>query len=181
MKSVKVGSRTHRARGLRGQGSYFPTTSRVFCGRNRRARRARSTNMKMPKRLLVASGPIILGPKAKRSGAPGEAKNGGKPVRDAVGDFGVLEKIDDDAEQAEDAAGGDQAAGVERAGAGFAFVFLSWWWLRRASGPVRRQTWRRWWRWKDTSRWRRPANERRGFPRRSTRATPIKTRRQGSR
>ena len=45
-------------------------------------------------------------------------------MRDAVGDFGVLQQIDDDAEEAEDTSGGDESAGVERAGAGFAFVFL---------------------------------------------------------
>ena len=39
-------------------------------------------------------------------------------------DFGILEEIDDDAEEAEDTAGGDESAGVEGAGAGFAFVFF---------------------------------------------------------
>jgi hypothetical protein len=33
-------------------------------------------------------------------------------VRDVVGNFGVLEKIDDDAEKSEDTSGGDQAGRV---------------------------------------------------------------------
>src|SRR6266581_2148293 len=39
-------------------------------------------------------------------------------------DFWVLQQIDDDAEQAKNAAGGDQSAGVEGSGAGFALVFF---------------------------------------------------------
>ena len=46
------------------------------------------------------------------------------PRRDVRGDFGILQEIDDDAEEAEDAAGGDESAGIEGARAGFAFVFL---------------------------------------------------------
>ena len=42
----------------------------------------------------------------------------------AIGDFGILQEVDDDAEEAEHAAGSDESAGIERAGAGFAFVFL---------------------------------------------------------
>ncbi len=45
-------------------------------------------------------------------------------MRDAIGDFRVLQKGDDDAEEAENASGGDQAARIERAGTGFAFVFF---------------------------------------------------------
>src|SRR6185369_4085299 len=65
-----------------------------------------------------------FGTKRKQIGAPGQAQHGSKPTRDMRWDFRVLEQIDDDAEQAKDSAGGDQAAGIERAGAGFAFVFL---------------------------------------------------------
>ena len=51
-------------------------------------------------------------------------KRCGEPVRHVVGDFRVLEKIDDDAEKSEDTSGGDESGGVESAGAGFAFVFF---------------------------------------------------------
>ena len=77
-----------------------------------------------PKALLVAQEPKSLGPKAKVSGLQGRRRTRGEPARNVVGDFGILKEIDDDAEQAEDAAGGDESAGVEGAGAGFAFVFL---------------------------------------------------------
>src|SRR5579872_1642738 len=47
-----------------------------------------------------------------------------EPSRGVRRDFGILEKVDDDAEETEDTSGGDEAAGVECAGAGFAFVFF---------------------------------------------------------
>src|SRR5258708_23639065 len=65
-----------------------------------------------------------FGAKREKIGAPGETKNGCEPVGDAIGDFGILQKSDDDAEEAEDASGGNQTAGIKRAGAGFAFVFF---------------------------------------------------------
>src|SRR5712664_937394 len=42
----------------------------------------------------------------------------------AIKNLGILQEIDDNAEQSEDASGGDQATGIERAGTGLAFVFL---------------------------------------------------------
>src|SRR5260370_25561001 len=65
-----------------------------------------------------------LGSEGEQIGAPGQTKSGCEPMRDAIGDFRVLEKIDDDAEQPEDASSGDQATGIERSGTGLAFVFL---------------------------------------------------------
>src|SRR5216683_2857697 len=47
-----------------------------------------------------------LGAEGEQIGAPGEAEDGGQPLRHAGGDFGSLQEIDDDAEEAEDAAGG---------------------------------------------------------------------------
>jgi len=46
------------------------------------------------------------------------------PVRHAVGDFRILKQIDDDAEKPENAARGDEPAGVKRARARFTFVFF---------------------------------------------------------
>src|SRR5271156_6398901 len=63
-------------------------------------------------------------PEREKVGAPGKIQQSPEPAGDVGGDFRVLEKIDDDAEQAENAAGGNQSAGIERAGAGFSFVFL---------------------------------------------------------
>src|SRR5260370_13616701 len=60
----------------------------------------------------------------KKVRAPGKTEKRRKPMRRVGGDFRILQKIDDDAEKAEDAAGGDQSAGIERPGAGFAFVFV---------------------------------------------------------
>jgi len=60
----------------------------------------------MPKRLLVAREPKSLGPKENRSGRQGRR-------RTAVNQWGtrleirILQQVDDDAEEAEDAAGGD--------------------------------------------------------------------------
>src|SRR5882757_9378608 len=65
-----------------------------------------------------------FGAEGEKIGAPGKTKNGCQPMRDAIGDFRVLQKGDDDAEQAENAAGGDQAARIESAGTGFAFVLF---------------------------------------------------------
>src|SRR6202007_654519 len=65
-----------------------------------------------------------FGPEGKKIGAPREAEDGRQPGRHARGDFGILQQVDDDTEQAEDAAGGDETAGIESAGAGFAFVLL---------------------------------------------------------
>ena len=122
--------------------------------------------MKRPKRLLVASEPKSLGPKAKSVGAPGEAQDAGEPRRDVGGDFGVLEEIDDDAEEAEDTSGGDESAGVESAGAGFAFVFFLGGGVderaNQAAGKHRGGGARA----EDRSRWRKPASARREFRRR---------------
>src|SRR5229473_371251 len=60
----------------------------------------------------------------KKVRTPGKTEKRRKPMRRVGGDFRILQKIDDDAEKAEDAAGGDQSAGIERPGAGFAFVFF---------------------------------------------------------
>src|SRR5882762_7609610 len=49
---------------------------------------------------------------------------GRQPVGYAIGDFGVLKQRNDDAEETEDTSGGDETAGVESAGAGFAVVFF---------------------------------------------------------
>src|SRR5207245_9903049 len=57
-------------------------------------------------------------------GAPWQTQRCGEPVRHVVGNFRVLEKIDDDAEKSEDTSGGDESGGVESSGAGFAFVFF---------------------------------------------------------
>src|SRR5258708_40097128 len=60
----------------------------------------------------------------KKVRTPGKTEKRRKPMRRVGGDFRILQEIDDDAEKAQDAAGGDQSAGLERPGAGFAFVFL---------------------------------------------------------
>src|SRR5207249_10472182 len=65
-----------------------------------------------------------FGPKGEEVRPPGEAKNGSDEMRDAIGDFRVLQKSDDDAKKPENATRGDQTAGIERARAGFAFVFF---------------------------------------------------------
>src|SRR5712692_539946 len=54
-----------------------------------------------------------FGAEGEKIGAPGQTKCGCEPVRDAIGDLRVLQKINDDAKQPEDASGGDQAAGKE--------------------------------------------------------------------
>src|SRR6266851_636954 len=48
-----------------------------------------------------------FGAEGEKIGAPGQTKNGCEPMRDAIGDFRVLQKSDDDAKQAEDASCGD--------------------------------------------------------------------------
>src|SRR6266446_79097 len=68
--------------------------------------------------------PHEFGSEGEEISTPGKTESGRQPMRHAVGDFRVLEKIDDDAEQPEDASSGDQATGIERSGTGFAFVFL---------------------------------------------------------
>src|SRR5260370_10116122 len=68
--------------------------------------------------------PEEFGAEGKKIGTPREAEDGGKPVRHARGDFGILQQVDDDAEQAEDTARGDEPAGIEGAGTGFAFVLF---------------------------------------------------------
>src|SRR5258708_30271157 len=60
----------------------------------------------------------------KKVRAPGKTEKRRKPMRRVRGDFRILQEIDDDAEKAEDAPGGDQSAGIERPGAGFAFVLF---------------------------------------------------------
>ena len=49
-------------------------------------------------------------------------------MRDAIGDFRVLQKSDDDTEQPENASGGDQSAGIERSRTRLALVLF----LRRS-------------------------------------------------
>src|SRR5271169_6545672 len=65
-----------------------------------------------------------FGAEGKEVGGPGKSKDRGDPVRDAAGNFGILQEGNHDAEEAEDTSGSDKARGVQRAGAGFAFVFL---------------------------------------------------------
>src|SRR6266568_2996994 len=65
-----------------------------------------------------------LWPEGEEVGTPRQPQRCGEPVRHVVGNFRVLEKIDDDAEKSEDTSGGDESGGIESAGAGFAFVFF---------------------------------------------------------
>src|SRR5438046_6567034 len=65
-----------------------------------------------------------FGAESEKVGAPGKSQKRRNPMRHAIEDLRVLEKINDDAEQAENATGGDQPAGIERSGAGLAFVLL---------------------------------------------------------
>src|SRR6516165_342668 len=65
-----------------------------------------------------------LGADGEQIGSPGQAKYGGNPAGNMVGDFRVLQKIDDNTQQAKDAARGDQSAGVKRARARFAIALL---------------------------------------------------------
>src|SRR5713226_3853182 len=65
-----------------------------------------------------------FGTKGEKIGAPGQAENGCEPMRDASGNLRVLQKGDNNAKQAKNATGGDQATGIERPGAGFAFIFF---------------------------------------------------------
>src|SRR5437773_6897187 len=62
-----------------------------------------------------------FGAESEKVGAPGKSQKRRNPMRHAIEDLRVLEKINDDAEQAENATGGDQPAGIERPGAGLAF------------------------------------------------------------
>jgi len=78
--------------------------------------------MKMPKRLLVASGPMILGRRRK------SARHGGQNSRDQCGDTleisAVLQKSDEDAEQPEHAAARLNRWNRARR-AGLAIIFFS--------------------------------------------------------
>src|SRR5258708_39740566 len=65
-----------------------------------------------------------FGAEGEKIGAPGKSKNRRNPMRDAIGDLRVLQKIDDDSKQTKNASGGDQAAGIEGAGAGFTFILF---------------------------------------------------------
>src|SRR5215469_18012753 len=74
--------------------------------------------------IVRGEGAEEFGTEGEEVGMPREAERGREPVRDAVRDFGVLKETDDDAKEAEDAAGGDETAGIKRAGTGFAVALL---------------------------------------------------------
>src|ERR1700756_5866200 len=60
----------------------------------------------------VAGGkwPEDFGAKGKQVGAPGQMQHRYQPVRNIVGNFRILKKIDDDSQQAEYSTSRDQAA-----------------------------------------------------------------------
>src|SRR5712692_64393 len=66
----------------------------------------------------------ILRTEGKEFLGPRKMQDLRETMGDAIGDFRVLKESDDDAEQPEDTSGSDQATGIERARAGFAFVFF---------------------------------------------------------
>ena len=112
---------------------------------------------------------------------PRQAEQRRNPFGQVLAQLGVLQQVDDDREQAEHAAGGNESAGVKRAGTDFAFGAALFLLLRarRASAPILRQTSPWWWRSKCRNPPRRAAS---GFPaarRRSPEKLPENTSRHG--
>src|SRR5271156_563553 len=105
-----------------GSGAGMPLRFIEFLPREIEERRCQQNEHNQAEEVAGGERTQNLRAEGEEIGTPGQPEYRSDPMRHMRRDFGVLQKIDDDAEQAEYSPGGNQAARIERSRAGFAFL-----------------------------------------------------------